>query len=324
MSEDPIQNPHDRLFKEAFSRPETAAGFFQSYLPEDIRARLDWQTLQLQPGAYTDEAMRGSESDLLYTIQLNKSPVLLYCLFEHQSTPDAWMPLRLLRYILGIWEQHRKRNPGCTKLPPVLPLVLYQGGAQWTADLSLSGLIDSIDGLGQYQPDFQHLLVDLTHIDAADMRGTLVGRAVLMALKASRQGSSLELLRIFSLLAEFMRQQDSLGMIRTILRYICIVDNNADFSDYIKQVEALKQPQLQEELMTIAEQLRKEGEQQGMQQGMQQALQEDVLEILELRFHSVSYSVKQQLADIHDAATLRRLHRLAVQAESIDAFTQGM
>ena len=80
--------------------------------------------------------------------------------------------------------------------------------------------------------------------------------------------------------------------------------------------------------MTIAEQLRKEGRQQGVQQGMQQGMQEalraGVLEILELRFHSVSFSIKQQLADISDAATLRRLHRLAVQAETIDAFINGL
>ena len=52
------------------------------------------------------------------------------------------MPFRLLRYILGIWEQYRKQNPDAKRLPPVLPLVLFQGGEAWTADLSPSGLID--------------------------------------------------------------------------------------------------------------------------------------------------------------------------------------
>ena len=33
---------------------------------------------------------------------------------------------------------------------------------------------------------------------------------------------------------------------------------------------------------------------------------------------------KQHLADISDAATLRRLLRLAVQAETLDAFTNGL
>ncbi|MFU8781482.1 MAG: Rpn family recombination-promoting nuclease/putative transposase, partial [Kiritimatiellia bacterium] len=131
MSEEPINNPHDQLFKETFSHVENAAAFFQNYLPAELRDRLDFRTLKLAPGSYTDEALRGSESDLLYTVKVDDTQALLYCLFEHQSTPDAWMPLRLLRYILGIWDQYRKQNPTAKKLPPVLPLVLFQGGATW-------------------------------------------------------------------------------------------------------------------------------------------------------------------------------------------------
>ena len=99
--------------------------FFESYLPVEIGSRLDWETLQLQPGTYTDEALRGCESDLLYAVQIDQHPILLYCLFEHQSTPDA-------------------------------------------------------------------------------LQGTLIGKAVLLALKASRQGLHHELPRILRLLAEVM------------------------------------------------------------------------------------------------------------------------
>jgi len=156
-------------------------------------------------------------------VQIDQSPALLYCLFEHQSTPDAWMPLRLLRYILGIWDQYRKQNPTAKKLPPVLPLVLFQGGATWAADLSLSGLIEIPDGLAPYQPDFRHLLVDLDHINAGELRGTLMVRASLLALKASGKGMHHELPRLFQLLAELTHQDSSLSMIRTLLRYICVV-----------------------------------------------------------------------------------------------------
>ncbi len=55
-------------------------------------------------------------------------------------------------------------------------------------------------------------------------------------------------------------------MIRTLLRYICTVDNDRDLTEYIKQVEATRQPKLQEEAMTIAEQLITKGRQKGMQQ----------------------------------------------------------
>jgi predicted transposase/invertase (TIGR01784 family) len=296
MSEETIQNPHDHLFKETFSHVENAVGFFQNYLPDELRDRLDWGTLALQPGKYTDEALRGSESDLLYTVQIDQSPALLYCLFEHQSTPDAWMPLRLLRYILDIWEQYRKQNPEAKMLPPVLPLVLFQGGATWKADLSLSGLIDIPDGLAAYQPEFRHLLVDLNHINSDELKGSLILRASLLALKASSKGMHYELPRLFQLLAELTHQDSSLSMIRTLLRYICVVDNDTDLTEYIKQVEATQQPKLQEEAMTIAEQLITKGRQEGRQEGVQQAEAKTLLKILNKRFGSVPKSILETIS----------------------------
>jgi len=295
MSEKPVQNPHDQLFKEAFSHMETAAGFFQSYLPAALRDRLDWKTLKLHPGAYSDEVLHGSESDLLYTVQIDHRPVLLYCLFEHQSTPDAWMPLRLLRYILGIWEQYRKQNPAARKLPPVLPLVLFQGDATWTADLSMSGLVDIPDGLAAYQPEFRHLLVDLSHIDADELQGTLMVRTILLALKTSRKEQHHELPRLFKLLAEMMQKDNAPSMIRTLLRYICTVDNDTDLTEYIKQIEATQQPKLLEEAMTIAEQLITKGRQEGRQEGMQQGAMKTLFKIIEKRFGSVSHDIESRI-----------------------------
>ena len=322
MSEEIIHNPHDKLFKEAFSRCEMAVDFFKNYLPTAVSARLDWESLHLEPGSFTDEALRGSESDLLYTVQIDKHPALLYCLFEHQSSPDAWMPLRLLRYILGIWDQFRKQTPEATKLPPILPIILYQGGDTWTCDASLSSLIDIPDGLAIYQPVFQHLLVDLNQVESENIKGAPSLRTILLALKASRKHTNKDLELLIRLLAAIIHNDHAL--IRTVMLYLYKVDNTTDINEYIHKAEALNQPELQEEIMTIAETLRTEGKIEGKIEGKQEALQEDILEILELRFQSVSYSIKKQLEEISDTAVLRQLLRLAVQAESIEAFQKAM
>ncbi len=318
MSEKIAHNPHDKLFKEAFSRREMAIDFFQNYLPAEIHARIDWETLHMEPGSFTDEALRGSESDLLYTAQIDNHPTLLYCLFEHQSSPDVWMPLRLLRYVLGIWEQFRKQNPKATKLPPILPIILYQGGDVWTCDASLSSLIDIPEGLEAYQPDFQHLLVDLNRIAAENIQGQPSLKTILLALKTSRKHTNKDLELLIRLLAAIIHNDHAL--IRTVMLYLYKVDNTTDINEYIQQATALNQPELQEEIMTIAETLRKEGKLEGKLEGKQEALQEDIVEILELRFQSVSYSIKKQIEEISDPAILRQLHRLAVQTESLEAF----
>lgn len=316
MSEETIQNPHDQLFKETFSHTENAVGFFQNYLPPELRDRLAWDTLKLQPGNYTDEAMRGSESDLLYTVQIDQQPALLYCLFEHQSTPDSWMPLRLLRYIIGIWDQCRKQNPSAKTLPPVLPLVLFQGGATWTTDLSLSKLIDIPDGLAAYQPEFRHLLVDLNHINSDALKGSVIIQAVLLALKASRHGLGDALPRLFQLLGELADENSTLPILRTVLKYICIVDNDTDLTEYIKQVEAVRKPKLKEEAMTIAEQLITKGQ----QQGRQEELREDIKDVLDERFGECSYAIIENLSMLTDVTQLRVLLRRAVSIKSLAAF----
>lgn len=100
------KQPHDALFKKTFSVPEHAAAEFRAVLPAKLVARMDFSTLTLCSGSYVDEALSGSESDLLFSVQISGRPALLYALFEHQSTPDKLMPLRLLGYIVRILMRH--------------------------------------------------------------------------------------------------------------------------------------------------------------------------------------------------------------------------
>ena len=322
MSEEAVHNPHDKLFKESFSRREMAVDFFQNYLPAEIHERIAWETLHLEPGSFTDGALRGSESDLLYTVQIDNHPVRLYCLFEHQSCPDAWLPLRLLRYILGIWDQFRKQNNKASKLPPILPIVLYQGGDTWTCDAALSRLIDIPEGLAAFQPDFRHLLIDLNDIASDNLQGTPSLQTILLALKTSRHHANKDLELLIRLLAAIIHNDSAL--IRSVMLYLYSVDNKTDINEYINKAAALKQPDLQEEIMTIADTLRREGKLEGKLEGKQEALREYILDILELRFQSVSYSIKKQLEEITDPTVLRQLHRLAVKTESIESFLQEL
>ena len=129
---------------------------------------LDWEQLRLESGTFISEELRRSESDLLYSVPVKgnaESELFLYLLFEHQSTSDRWLPLRLLNYLVGIWQRYRKQFPDAEGLPPVLPLLLSQVEGGWRvstqfADLLLwpEGLRDSLEA---YQPRFEHLLIDL-------------------------------------------------------------------------------------------------------------------------------------------------------------------
>ena len=110
-----VSKPHDHLFRSVFGEdkePE-AASLLQAYLPPAVSGELLWSSLKWQPASFIDDRLRDSESDLLYAIRGkgDGAAAWLYVLLEHQSTPDPWLRLRLLKYSIRIWERDRRRHP---------------------------------------------------------------------------------------------------------------------------------------------------------------------------------------------------------------------
>ena len=70
--EEPLANeldrPHDKLFRAVFSDTAEAVGLLRTALPAELRESMDWQSLKLLDGTFLDDALRESESDLLYEV----------------------------------------------------------------------------------------------------------------------------------------------------------------------------------------------------------------------------------------------------------------
>ena len=90
-------HPHDKYFRSVFSNPEDAASLLRAYVPQSLGRTLKWATLTMLPGRFVSADWRGSEADLLFSVEpeATDTPVLLYVLLEHQSSPDRWMRTRI-------------------------------------------------------------------------------------------------------------------------------------------------------------------------------------------------------------------------------------
>ena len=93
----------------------------QVALPPTRRGDFNRPTLTLLEGTFLDDTLCESESDLLYEVEYigTQETVWLYLLFEHQSSPDAWMRFRLLKYCCRIWDasiRTSRANPSCDRL----------------------------------------------------------------------------------------------------------------------------------------------------------------------------------------------------------------
>lgn len=262
-----IVNPHDSFFRETFGRKEIAASFLREYLPASIREQVDLNSLVMVKDSFVDKELRQHFSDLLYIVRQRQGNLYLYLLFEHKSSPDPWIGLQLLRYLVRIWEQHRKQYPKKRKLPAIVPLVLYHGRRKWKVSYNFRSLIAQNDKhLAQYIPDFQYRLYDLSALSDEEIHGEVLERISLLLLKHIFNPDLAEKLpEIIALLQNIESKQNVLDMLEILLRYVVKATKRFEEKDICK---ILNKTSIREDIMqTFIDKYIEQGKQQGMQQG---------------------------------------------------------
>lgn len=73
-----IQNPHDKFFKETFSKVSVAKDFLNNYLPQSIMNVIDIDTLEPQKDSFINEELEEGFSDLLFKVNINKREGYFY------------------------------------------------------------------------------------------------------------------------------------------------------------------------------------------------------------------------------------------------------
>ena len=139
--------PHDALFKFAFSKAEHAIGELRSVLPPALVVQIDWDSLDLRPGSLIDTALEQTHSDVVWSLQLGGRSAFLYVLLEHQSTVDALMPFRLLKYMVGLWDGWLAEHPDAKTLPVIVPIVVHHSDSGWTAATAFEQLFDMTESV---------------------------------------------------------------------------------------------------------------------------------------------------------------------------------
>ncbi len=267
-----LHQPHDKLFKLALGDRPTAISLFRAFLPGKFIRHLDWRTTALQPGSYVDREFKATQSDILYRIKSRDSDALLYILFEHQTTEDPWLALRLLGYKVRIWNDYRKAKPGARELPVVIPLVLAQTQRSWTSSTRFASLFPAgEDGPSDYAeciPDFAFQVIQLATLPFDQIVGTPLGVAVLRVMKAARMNALLsdEVWDIAVL------ENLALEEYEVIVRYILSAD--LDTEAVKSRVAMLSSERLRTKAMSVADQLKQEGRREGREIGKQEGRKE--------------------------------------------------
>ncbi len=174
---------HDGLYHRFFSDPAIVAQLLREFVAGPWLDGLDLDGMErLNTKLHADTGER-REGDLVWRIPRREGgDAYVMLLLEFQSTPDPWMALRMLVYAGLLWQQLVRENRLMPdgRLPPILPVVLYNGDPRWRAPVELGDLIGLPEAspMWRWQPKLRYHLID----EGAFSPGDLEGREGLPAL----------------------------------------------------------------------------------------------------------------------------------------------
>lgn len=161
-------NYHDTGYKELFNYPELVQQLIEGFAPREIAEMMDFSTLTLHSGNYITPLFEEKLEDLVWSVDVHwkgqKQQVYLYLLLEFQSSIDTTMPIRLMHYVACFYD-HLLKNKTTTPgqgLPPIFPIVLYNGLQRWSAKEDIFQMIapEPPEFLRPYQPHLRYYLID--------------------------------------------------------------------------------------------------------------------------------------------------------------------
>jgi predicted transposase/invertase (TIGR01784 family) len=264
----PIDNVHDKFFKESFSRKETVKGMIQELFPENLRNKINLESLELTNNSFTDETLNEHFADLVYRCEYQgKKTIRISFLFEHKSYQEQHPHLQLLRYILNALEQDKKEKRALTL---TIPIVIYHGKKAWKYE-SLSQYFKGIDEtLSQFIPDFDYLLYDISRFsdtEIVNFKNRFLALSLLL-LKNSRLKKYLSIIE--ESLIELMRDIENQGDMNYITSvFVYTIFTNPDLNKQ-EIVSIFRKVSLKSEqaTMTVGESMIKEGKLEGRLEGM--------------------------------------------------------
>ena len=263
-----LHQPHDRLFRAVFSDAGEAASLLRTALPATLGERFEWTTLTLVEGTFVDEELRESQSDLLYRVRHRATgqALSMYLLFEHQSSPDRWLRLRLLRYCCRIWEAERRDDPQRCELRPIVPVVFYQGARGWNHSTEFADLFAEPARALPWVPGFAHELLGQTTLEPDGVGGGLRARIAQLLMMVAFNRHLDAALQLTAQLLPLLRQAGGgVDERRRFYRYLLSTQDR----DVVRRLrEALRRRESEEdEIMTYAQELLAEGEAKGRAEG---------------------------------------------------------
>jgi len=176
----------DRSYRRFYAHPEMVEGTLR-VLQEPWVETIDFSSLKQFEDIFISEGLAKREADAVWHAQCQDRPVLLYFVFEFQTTSPWHMAARTTTIRALLYQRLIEMGAlPAGKLPFILPIVVYTGKPEWTAVLDIGDLVEDHPGLEEFRLRGSYLLLDLHRLSAEVVAAGDHPAAVLFELERSK------------------------------------------------------------------------------------------------------------------------------------------
>ena len=322
-----MRSIHDSGYKKLFSNVTIFRELIETFVHGTWVKDLDFTDCETIDKSFIADHYKETESDLIYKVKFRGHDAYLFVLLEFQSSVDRFMALRVLSYVTSFYMDYAQAEQNVRKLPPVFPIVLYNGDRRWTAPVTFSALLEDAAILGKYAPRFQYLKVAEQEYSKEELLAirNIVSTLFLAETHYDRDLLVQECVNIFqheddrqavSLLLNWFRQLMEHGRFRA-----------GDYDD-LEQVYQ-ESEEAKSMLITALEKERQrfraegriegrvEGRTEGEREGLLKGLRQGISLSMEVKFGKPALPLLEEIQQMRDLALLQELMRLIKEGNEL-------
>ena len=292
---------HDTGYKLLFSHPEMVRDLLTGYMPGAWLEQADFTTLERVNASYVSESERQRHDDMVWRLKVGQQWVWVYLLLEFQSEPDFWMALRMMVYV-GLLSQHLVREGELHEglLPPVVPIVLYNGATVWKAPTDVADCYGpSLPGLESYRPQLLYHLVDEARLKLHPVQEMRNLAEALFRLERSRTPA--DIAQVLRALGAVLQGADMQPLRRTITVWVRMLLRRKAPQANIAEIDGINDLlEANAMLEQTIERWFDEATMKGVNRGRQEGLSKAVVLLIQMRFGAVPTWAQARLDDARE------------------------
>ncbi len=271
---------HDETYKKLFAFPRMVEDLLRGFVAGLRVDDIDFSTLRKLPAEYVSDDLLKRHGDAVWQVRLHGHWLYLVVLLEFQSRDEPRMALRILTYTGLLYGELIRSGEVAAgvPLPPVLPVVLYNGARPWRAAREMRELIVTVGPeLARYQPAQRYHVVDERRVAKDDLPSSNLMTSV-VRLEQSR--SAADLARVVESLSATLSDPRETELRRVFVDWVRRLAERlappGAAAPPMRTLEELKMT-LEERVAEWPKQWLREGIEQGIEQGVKQGIEQGLM-----------------------------------------------